>query len=513
MALPDSTSLAPVVATSVRNVQFRAAAENLPRKIGLIGTYLPAMTAVVPEVPVQILSPNDAGYKFGFGSMLHRLAIAAAKKGGQIETWCIPQEEITAGVKASGSIVVSVTTAAAGTLALYFSGVDLVSVPVVVGDTPTSIGDKIVAAMAAVPELGAVGVNTAGSVAVTSAGKGTYGNGTTIEANLGGETLPGGVSLVITQMTSGATDPDVGDALTGMGIGDNQNELGFTDIVCGYAPITATLDDISEYNGVGDEKAGNFAPTVGRPFRCLFGHKVAGSAGFTAAAVISDARLTDRTNGLIAAPDSKSHPAEIAAEVMGEMAALNQADPAKGYVGRPLSIETGDNGERWTDDYATRDAAVKRGISTTRLKNGVVTIDKVVSFYRPTGVPVTSNGYRSMRNMSILQNLLHNLNLTFEAADWKGITIVEDVAAVTDATAKQNVRDLDSVRNVLNTLAETFAAKSWLYSASYTKQNLSVSLRPGGNGFDYVFPVVLSGEGDIMNGEVQFDIALTVFTA
>jgi hypothetical protein len=240
---------------------------------------------------------------------------------------------------------------------------------------------------------------------------------------------------------------------------------------------------------------------------------VAGSAGFTAAAAISDARLTDRTNGLVCAPDSKSHPVELACEIMGDMAALNQADPAKGYVGRALSVETGDNGERWTDDYEDRDAAVKRGISTTRLKNGVVQIDKIVSFYRPTGVPVTSNGYRSMRNMSILQNILYNLNLLFDQEEWKGISIVEDVAKVTDATAKQNVRDLDSVADVLNTMADVFAGKSWLYSASYTKQNLSVALRPGGNGFDYVFPVVLSGEGDIMNGEVQFDIALTVFTA
>jgi hypothetical protein len=42
---------------------------------------------------------------------------------------------------------------------------------------------------------------------------------------------------------------------------------------------------------------------------------------------------------------------------------------------------------------------------------------------------------------------------------------------------------------------------------------LAVSIRTGGIGFDSVMPVVLSGEGGILDTRVDFDTALTVFLA
>jgi phage tail sheath gpL-like len=511
MALPDDTSLAPAVATSVNNVQFKATAENLSRKILLIGTYDPTITTIVDDVPQQILSPEDAGAKFGFGFMLHRMALASAKKGGQIETWVVPQSEDVAAVQASGTITVTVTTAVAGTIALYIGG-ELVSVGVTDGQTDAAIATAIAAAINDDSDLPVTASAALGVVTVTAKTGGTFGNGITIETNLApADEIPGGVTLAIVDMASGATDPDITDALNGLGTGDNQNSEFFTDCCHGYQPTTAQMDAISNYNGVGNTKTGNYLPTVGRPFAFLDVDTVAGSSGLTGMKAVSAVRKLDRTNGLTGAPDSKTHPVEIACEITGDIATIAQANPAKGYVGRPMSIETGDNGQRWTDDYASRDDAVKNGLGTTRYKNGVVNIDKITTFYHPDNVPVSSNGYRSRRNVALLQNIINNLNVFFGQEQWQGVSIVEDATVVT-GTAKNDVKDRDSVVNALNTLADAFAAKSWLYSASYTKENLTVTLRTNANGFDYTFPVVLAAEGDIYNGEVQFDIALTVFT-
>ena len=50
----QTTSIANAIGSSVQNVQFAPAANNVPRKILIIGTQL-AAKSLSPEVPVQIL--------------------------------------------------------------------------------------------------------------------------------------------------------------------------------------------------------------------------------------------------------------------------------------------------------------------------------------------------------------------------------------------------------------------------------------------------------------------------
>ena len=50
----NATSLAAAVGVAVKNVQFQPAAENVPRKILIIGTFDPLKTLVVDEVPVLV---------------------------------------------------------------------------------------------------------------------------------------------------------------------------------------------------------------------------------------------------------------------------------------------------------------------------------------------------------------------------------------------------------------------------------------------------------------------------
>ena len=90
---------------------------------------------------------------------------------------------------------------------------------------------------------------------------------------------------------------------------------------------------------------------------------------------------------------------------------------------------------------------------------------------------------------------------------------MNDTANVSDATSREKARDRDAVIDDLVALADQFAAKAWIYDASYSKKALSVSLRSGLTGFDIVFPAILSGEGGIFNSLITFDTSIAILNA
>lgn len=519
----DSNSLANAVGASVRNTQFQPAAEVLQRRIAIVATYDPAITTIVDEVPIQVLSAEDAGDKLGFGFMANRLARESFKGSQGIPTYIIPQAEAGGAVVADGSTDFTVTTVVAGTIYLYLAGDRIpVAIPAeisAVATTADDIATLIVAAIAAanadLPVTSAVDGVTSSQVNYTAKSKGPWGNDISIAFNLGvNEELPGGVSVVTVDMASGAGVPDMADALNnGLGTGDTANELGITDLVHGYGQDSGTLDAISTYVGEGNTFTGLYAKTVARPFRALTGDNAVGSSALTALIVITDARKTDRANGVIAVPGSQSHPSEIAAQAIGHMARINNNLAEQSYTDTALSgVWPGDNADQWTSDYDSRDLAVKSGVSPTTIKNGAVVMQNVVSFYRPDSVPVASNGYRSMRNISITQNVLNAVRLNFEQAKWQGISVVSDVNKVGNATSKAKARDPSSVIDDLTALALDFESRAWIFSADFTIDALrdagSVTIRAGGTGFDSLLKLIYSGEGGILDNVVEFDTSI-----
>jgi phage tail sheath gpL-like len=514
----QATSLAAAVGSTVKNVQFAPSANNVPRKILIIGTYDPSITTITDEVPAQIFSPEDAGDKYGFGFMIHRMAEQVFLGSNGVETWVVPQSEV--GTAAAGEIDFAGSTGVeAGTLWLYIAGI-AVAVTITDAMTVENIADAVVAAITADKKLPVTATKTAVTfeVVITAKSEGPWGNDITIRFNIkAGEELPTGITAAITDMTSGATNPDIADALDGLGTGDDANAEFFTDMVHGYGQETATLDAISTYVGAGNDFVGLYDKLVGRPFRALTGDIATGSAGLTALTALGDGRKLDRANGVIAAPGSANHPAEIAAQAIGYMAKINNDRAAQHYIGLVLTnIDPGDAADRWTSDYDNRDIAVKAGVSPTKLQNGVLVMQNVVTFYHPDNVPVDSNGYRSMRNISILQNVMQNIRVNFEQEKWQGISIVEDVTKVSNTTDRQKARDVDAVIDDLTALARAFEGRAWIYTASFTIDQLkiagAVEIRPGGLGFNNTFSIILSGEGGILDTVTSFDTSLAVLT-
>lgn len=514
----DPNSFAAGVGVAVDNKQFAVAVEVLERKHLIVGSYDTAITTIVDNVPAQIASPDAAGDLYGFGSQLHRMAIAAyAGHNFDVPVWALPAPEDVSAVQATGSIAFTVGPAGeAGTMHIYIAGI-YVPVAVAKGDTITEIGDALDAAILANPDLPVTSTNTAGSVAITAKTGGTFGNDISLTMNWGvGEETVDAVTVTITPMSSGATDPDIDDALDGIGIGAAANESHFTDVNFGWGfDVSATIDAISIYNGVGNQKVGLYEPTLARPFRNLWGDTTPDAAGKTALIAIANAHRFDRTSGVIAAPGSPVHPVELATQTMGILAKLNSSRAEQTAINQTLTgVIPGLSADMWTVDYNERDDAVKNGVGTTLLKSGVLTVQNVLTFYRPASVPLSSNGYRSQRNISIIQNMLNAVRVNFENEKWNGVSIVVDVAKVSNALDRAKARDIAAVIDDLLAIAEGFGSRAWIYSAAWTKEQLSagglVSIRSGANGFDCTLPVLLSGEAGIYNTVIEFDTSLAV---
>lgn len=511
-------SLAAVNGVSVNNVQFAVTAQVLDQKNVIIGTYdEDTFTTLAPNVPIKVYTPEDVGARTGFGFMLHRLA-QKAMKAGIVQTWIIPQPEGGSDPdQATGIIDLSASAGVqAGTLNVYIAG-DLASVAVSAADTANDIGDALQDEINDNDDMPVLAVNVAGVVTLTSKSGGTWGNYITIATNLEEkDVLPTGVVVTITAMSGGAGVGDIQDALDAMGTGDAQNEKFFTNLIHGYGADTATLDAVSTYNGLGNSYVGNYKKEIARPFRSLVGDTTAGTAGLSAALVFADLRReTDRTNGMLCAPGSYNHPQEIAAQAMGVMAVTNSNRAEEGYINKTLDgVYVGEMADRWTNDYDNKDQAVRGGIATTLSKNGVLYLQNLITFYRPEAVAPSSNGYRAMRNISIIQNLLYNYRANFDREKWQGISIVEDTTAVSDVTSREKARDANSVLDDLVALAIQFSGNAWLYNSSYTiselQQGDKVTLRDGLTGFDITFPVILSGEGGIYNTVIEFDTSIAI---
>lgn len=514
----DPNTLAAGNYVGVKNVQFAVGASVLERKILIIGTKDPAKTTLAVDTPVQVFSASDVADKAGFGSMLHRLAERSFEGSQGVETWMVPQDEAGGAVAAAGEIDWTGSTGVkAGTLAIYIAGLR-VAVNITDAMTIEEISDAVVAAITADTSLPV----TASKVAVTfettitAKTKGPWGNDIDISLNLQvGDETPTGITTVITDMSGGSGLPDITTALDAIGTTgtDGQNGDFYTDVIHGYGQDTTTLDAISNYNGAGNTFVGNYKKEVARPFRSLVGDTAAGSAGLTALIAVGDGRKLDRTSGILAAPGSQNHPEELAAFAVGTAARINSTRAEETTIDQSMAqFRPGDVADRWTDDSTNRDLAIKAGISTTQVKGGNLTIQNLVTFYHPDSVSQSSNGYRSYRNISVLQNIMNAHRLNFEQEKWKGITIVNDTSAVSNPTSRAKARDTGSVIDDLVALAYAYAENAWIYDAGFTIGKLqeggAVSIRAGVTGFDITVKVILSGEGGIFNTDIEFDISI-----
>ena len=111
-----------------------------------------------------------------------------------------------AGVAAAGSIVFANNATAAGTIKVYVDSLinGKYEVAVAVGDTPTEIGDALVALITANLDSPVTASNATGTVTLTAVNLGTEGNTIGLKYDLGTVTA---TTVTLTAFASGATNP------------------------------------------------------------------------------------------------------------------------------------------------------------------------------------------------------------------------------------------------------------------------------------------------------------------
>lgn len=124
----------------------------------LLGQKTPVGTATANTF-VLVRSAADAASKFGIGSQLHRMAIAWFTENKAVPCYAAVLDDSTSSALASGSIAVTGTATADGTIALYLGG-ERVAVAVTSGDSAATIATAIASA---------IGVHSSGTVTCASA--------------------------------------------------------------------------------------------------------------------------------------------------------------------------------------------------------------------------------------------------------------------------------------------------------------------------------------------------------
>jgi hypothetical protein len=119
-----------------------------------------------------------------------------------------------------------------------------------------------------------------------------------------------------------------------------------------------------------------------------------------------------------------------------------------------------------------------------------------------------------MRDISIIQNIIHNYKQVFGSEKWTNFTVVSNVANVQSAASRSLARDAEMVKDDLLKLVSDFTGLAWLFdpapSVASLKKQGSVTVRQGGTGFSTQVSYVLSGEGNILVHEINLDTSFAV---
>jgi len=456
---------------------------NLPQRIAVVGQGATASTYSTTKA--QVFSASEVGAAYGYGSPLHLAALQLLPVNGDgvgtIPVTVYPLEDDGAGVAASGDITPTVAATEAAAFLVRINNIDSEPFTVSVGDSVATVVTAMTDAINAVVSMPVIATDSTTKVDLASKWKGASANDIYVEV-VGRTDV--GVSWAYTQPTGGLNNPEVDDALDQVGDVWETMVLNCLEV----ADTTA----LATYSTFGE---GRWGALVRKPLVVFTG---TAETSVTTAIVTPTARRTDRTNSQLVCPGSKDLPLVIAARQLARIAVVANNNPPRDYGSQDASgLVPGTDAEQW--NYAQRDAAVKGGSSTIEVKDGVVNIGDVVTFYHPTGEPVPA--YRYVVDIVKLQNIIFNLNLIFATDEWDGAPLIPDDQPTVNPTAKKPKMAVAAVAALLDSLGlnaiisgpETAKTKTVAGINSQNPKRLDVSLT-----------VQLSGNTNIISVDLNF---------
>jgi len=355
----------------------------------LIGTKTSAGTAVANTL-VLVTSVAQAKTLFGAGSVLTGMFEAFIAQNSFTEVWAMPVDENASGVAASGSITLSGSASAAGTLSLMIAGRS-VQVGVASGNNNVAIATAAAAAINADTDLPVTASALSGAVTLTAKSKGETGNDIDIRVNYyDGESTPSGVTVSISAMASGATNPSLTAAIAALG--DEWFQI-----------VGSAFRDASNLAALKAEMDSRWGP-----IRSIDGHIVAAASGTVGAMTTLGGTFNDKHLTIMSTQKSPTPAYEAAAESAAIAAYYASIDPA-----RPLQtieyawMKAPQRADRYT--LSERNTLLYSGIATLRVStSGAVSVERMITTYKTNAAGGSDPAYLDIETLMTLQYIRYD---------------------------------------------------------------------------------------------------------
>lgn len=459
----------------------------LPQRVAVVGQG--STTATYDTTKRQVTSAIEAANLYGFGSPIHlavlQLLPANGDGVGTIPVTVYPLEDAGSGVASTGDITPAGTPTEAAAYRVKVNNILSEEFVISVGDSVADRVTAMTAAINAVLEMPVIATDatpgTSTEVGISSKWKGTSANDIYLEV-VGSTTA--GNTFAFTQPAGGLVNPDVDDALNQIGDVWETMILNCLDIA-----DTTTLDKYSDFG------EGRWGATTKKPLMVFSGET---EANANTAATLPDGRKTDRVNVQLVAPGSDDLPFVVASRELARIVVVAASNPPKDYGSQSATgLTPGTDGEQW--NYITKDATVKKGSSTTDVRDGVVTLSDTVTFYHPTGDPTPA--YRYVVDIVKLQNIIFNTNLIFESTEWDGAPLIPDG----DATVNPEAKRPSDAKAAVAAMLDSLGLNAIVSRPDLAKESILAGIN-GSNPkrLDLSFDPMLSGNSNIISIDLNF---------
>lgn len=381
----------PLFYAEVDNSQANSGAQT--QRALIIGQITASGNGVV-NVPVLGQGVSDAQAKGGLGSMLALMTAAYKASDSFGEVWFLPLADAEGSAAATGSLLIAGSPSATGVISLYIGG-QLISLTVTTAETAGDIASGLAALVNRSSHLPVTASAVAATVTLTAKNKGTGGNDIDLRLNYlgtaGGEFIPAGLTLTLTAMAAGATNPVLDVALANLG------DEAFDFIVSPYSD-TASLNALKKLL---NDKTGRWSYASQ-----IYGHVFAAQRGTLATLATAGNARNNQHESIMGIYDSPSPAWVWAADLAGTAAVALRADP-----GRPLqtlalsTVLAPPPSSRF--DLGERNTLLWDGISTfTVASDGTVAIENLITTYQENSFGAADDSYLQIETPFLLMYVL-----------------------------------------------------------------------------------------------------------
>lgn len=354
-----------------------------PAKVLIIAQML-ADGQAQANTPYPVYSAAQAQLLFGPGSIAAQMADYFIRANPYVLLDMIGVPDAEGAVKASSTVTIGGAATAAGTLAFYLQGVR-VPLAVSAGDAAATVAANLLAAiqdtasMTDPNDIGVSATNAGAVVTLTALHGGTLGNGLDARVNFQpGDMTPPGLTVTITPMAGGATDPSVSAALNAIATS------WYTDIMMCWTDAA----NVALLEGVLKTRYGAMAKLDSHAY---------GALAMTYGAALANQDGLDCPYRSVLAAQNPPQPSWFWAASLGGVCSYNLAnDPSRQLRGLALpGILAPAPADRFTLDE--RNLLLVSGISTFDVAvDGTVTLERVVTEYTTSAAGVPDQAYHDI---------------------------------------------------------------------------------------------------------------------